>query len=304
MASRFGKYKPEEEKAVRKVEVAGSEVLRQLREAWKSVSDDGRISPDSMYARCKRAVKRLRCSAEDISRFNVSMTEFQDETGFKFKAGLFLSALINISKDSEFIIHTNHLVQPIDYLGYKNTKSITVNGDVHDDAGARMKSGSMTVNGNAGMCIGDLMRGGTLTIRGSTGNAVGSGMWGGSIVVEANVGGVVGLKMRNGHIIVGGNSGVYLGSGMLGGSILVNGDADKRCGDLLKGGSITVCGDASDDLGARMKSGCITVKGNTSGKVGTRMKGGEIHVEGDSAAIARNVRGGKIFHKGELIVDK
>jgi hypothetical protein len=34
------------------------------------------------------------------------------------------------------------------------------------------------------------------------------------------------------------------------------------------------------------------------------MKGGEIHIEGKIGSIAEDIICGKIFHKGELIVDK
>jgi formylmethanofuran dehydrogenase subunit C len=52
-----------------------------------------------------------------------------------------------------------------------------------------------------------------------------------------------------------------------------------------------------------MKGGVIRILGSTDRDVGFGMIGGEIHVEGAIGSIG-NIRNGKIYHKGKLIVDK
>jgi hypothetical protein len=38
--------------------------------------------------------------------------------------------------------------------------------------------------------------------------------------------------------------------------------------------------------------------------IGHDMKGGEVHFNGDYEGISDEIKGGKIYHKGKLIVDK
>ncbi|NYZ74133.1 hypothetical protein H0O00_03245 [Candidatus Micrarchaeota archaeon] len=225
MANRFSRYRPETEKAVRKVEVVEDETLRQLKEAWKTCSYTGDSNGD--YPEMLKIVKKLRYSAKDVENFSVALAEFRDEKGFSDSAGLFLSALINSGTDSDYVIHTNHWGVPVT-IGEYNTKNITVNGDAGNHLGFAMNGGSIIVNGNARWHPGGLMRGGS--------------------------------------IIVNGDAGWYVGLNMRGGSITMNGDAGKGAG--------------------------------------AGMRGGEIHIEGSIEEIATDIKHGKIYHKGKLIVDK
>jgi len=223
--SRFEKYKPEEEKGVRKVEVKEDEVLRQLKAAW------GKYRPrfyEEYYPDALKAIRNISYSASDVEKFSLALVEFQGEERFSDKAGLFLSALINNGKDIHYVIHTEHLAE-VFYLGTKNTKNIIVNG-------------------NAGSMVGDQMEGG---------------------------------------------------------SIIVNGNAGYGVGGHMEGGTIIVNGTAGDHVGVRMKGGAITVNGNAGNDVGTgMMEGAVIHLNGGYKSIADDVKGGKIYHEGVLIVDK
>jgi hypothetical protein len=226
MANRFGNYTPEEEKAVRKVEVVEDEALKQLNNAWKN--------PHKAYKEMVSLVQKLSYSASDVEKFSVAFIELQKGIGLQKgwdpnRLGFFLSILINEGKGQDYTIPTRHLAVPIDHFGYFNKpKNVTINGDAGEACGGHMEDGS--------------------------------------IIVEGNVGDVCGYCMTGGSIMVKGNAGVGVGHCMKGGLLVVNGDAGNN--------------------------------------VGHSMKGGEIHINGDIGSIPDNIENGKIFHKGELIVDK
>ncbi|NYZ73920.1 hypothetical protein H0O00_02145 [Candidatus Micrarchaeota archaeon] len=227
MVNRFSRYKPEEEKAVRKVEVVEDETLKRLKAAFGELEfNHSSDETEEYYVRAHDTARQLRYSSKDIELFSITLAGLLDENELELRAGLFLSALINNGKDGSYVIHTNGIL--IDDLGYKNTKHITVEGDVGECIGWRMERGSITVNGNVGTFCGGMMDSGVITVNGDTGG--------------------------------------WVGSDMEGGTITVKGDAGK----LLGGG----------------------------------MKGGEIHIEGEIGHMSDVILGGKIFHKGKIIVDK
>lgn len=205
MAKGFRGYKPEEEKAVRKVEVVEDKTLGQMKAAWGLVSYDG-SGFGQCYEDALAAVKLLNYSTSDVENFSLALAvaQFQDEERFGGKAGLFLSALINNGKDTDYIIHTVHLTLPLYRIGYKNTKNIIVNGDAGIIIGSSMEGGSITVNGNAGNRVGNSMKGGTITVKGDAGAEVGCSMNGGIVTVEGNAGEAVGNYMKSGEIRIGG----------------------------------------------------------------------------------------------------
>jgi formylmethanofuran dehydrogenase subunit C len=53
-----------------------------------------------------------------------------------------------------------------------------------------------------------------------------------------------------------------------------------------------------------MEGGKITVRGNVGYVIGHCMRGGEIRYEGKYQRLPDTFKGGKIYHKGKLIVDK
>ncbi|NYZ74268.1 hypothetical protein H0O00_03935 [Candidatus Micrarchaeota archaeon] len=283
MANRFSRYKPEEEKAVRKVEVVEDETLKKIKEAWKACNYD--FDSAHTYAKMLEAVKKLEYSAKDVENFSIALAEFQDEEMFPDKAGLFFTVLINYGKDSDYVIHTAHLAEPIDYLGYYNTKNITVKGNTRYRVGYGMKGGTIAVEGNAGQFVGETMKCGIITVGGNADDNVGEMMEGGTIRVNGNAGKLVGWFMRSSVITVEGNVG-------------------DKVGYCMSDGHITVGGNADHEVGASMGSGTITVGGNVGDNTGYKMVGGEIHLNGGYGGISEGIIHGKIFHKGKLIVDK
>jgi hypothetical protein len=238
IGGKFDKFRPEEEKASKKAEVKESEAVQQIKDAWGSFSFNANILIEN-YKPIQQIVKNLQYEARDVEEFSVLLAEFQDEKYFSWKAGLFLSALINCGKDSDYIIHTQHLVRLPTFLGYRNEKNIIVNGNAGGNVGEGMKTGSITINGNVGTYIG-------------------TGMKGGSITVEGNVE-TFGWEMQNGSILVKGDAGDYVGQGMRGGQITVNGNVGSEVGLHMVGGEIWLGSDFGN-LSDKLRRGKIYYK--------------------------------------------
>jgi formylmethanofuran dehydrogenase subunit C len=204
MANRFSKYAPEAEKAVRKAEVVENEALRRLKDAWKNNMLSGTFKDG--YKDAVSAVEKLSYSAGDVESFSIALAEFQAEDGFEFKAGYFLSALINEGRDMDYTIHTAHLAEQPRFVGYRNRKSITVHGDVGDSLGYKMEAGSITLQGDAGQRCGSNMSGGSIIVEGSLGRWCGDFMQGGTITARGNAGDCVGFEMQGGEIRVEGRT--------------------------------------------------------------------------------------------------
>jgi formylmethanofuran dehydrogenase subunit C len=283
MANKFGKYRPEEEKAVRKVEVVEDETLKTLIAAWKAYP----FAPvaGKTYEHALETVKPLEYSASDVESFSIMLAEFQNEKDFTIRAGLFLSALINQGKDRDYVIRTAHLEVPLDYICYQNTKNITVKGDAGDWCGGDMKGGSITVNGNAGARVGGYMKDGAITVKG-------------------NSGAIAGERMEGGSITVNGDTEYGAGSEMWGGTVTIEGNTGPSVGYNMIGCRIDVKGDAQTWVGRQMHGGRITVAGNPGGRVGPHMNGGEIRIEGKWRGVSALFVSGRIYRKGKLVVDE
>jgi formylmethanofuran dehydrogenase subunit C len=273
-------FGPEEEKSSRKAEVKETEALRQMKDAWKTCGYESRHVRDN-YSSIIHAIKNLHYTAKDVEEFSIALAEFHYEEEFPLKAGLFLSALINNGKESDYIIHTYSLARPLMHIGFRNEKNITVNGDTGDFVGMDMNGGNITVGGNAGESIGVRMKNGSITVNGDAGEDIGYNMEGGSITVGGNAGDRVGYEMQ-------------------GGVITVNGNAGKKVGCLMRGGRITVKGDAGDYVGHSMKDGIIIIIGNAGNYFGYCMDGGKIRLEGDYGGLSKSARG-RIYHREKLI---
>jgi hypothetical protein len=266
----FGKYgrQPLHDTRAHKVEM--NQAVQGMQMAWAMCGDLQLECSGKMYSKMLERLKLLQYSAKDIEDFSVVLAQFQGEMAFSNNAGLFLSALINNCKEEEFVIHTTPLDESITCIGYGNRKKIIVEGDAGDVVGQEMESGCIIVNGNAGYTAGHSMRGGSIIVNGDVDDTIGYDMSGGSIVVNGNAEDEVGHEMR-------------------GGDIIVTGDAGLRTGIMMHGGK-------------------VTVNGHAALFAGEGMMGGELHLDGTFSdfkeLLASNVLRGKIFHNGELIVDK
>jgi formylmethanofuran dehydrogenase subunit C len=278
-AKRFGKYRDESQKDAREVSV-GSDAVNRILGIWKEETVGSSAFLDINYRYVTEAISGVEYTSEDLTRFCLMLTDFQDETGFGDKAGLFLSALINEGKDAEYVINVEHLPGQIDHFGVENRKRVTVIGDLGDYAGDSMEEGTLTVKGNVGNRAGFIMKGGELRIEGSADDSLGDSMTGGRITVTESCGNELGDKMEGGEIIIEGDVYGVIGYEMKGGSITVNGDMIRERSEKRMGEERFI------------------------GTAGVKMEGGEIHFNGKYYVRETNVINGKIFHKGKLVVDK
>lgn len=282
-ANPFGKYKQEGKQPIRLPGIKNDENLQQFEASWQAcLSKPERFEHHLYYYVIENKLMRNPSySSADVEAFSVMLARYQDEKDFSKKASVFLSALINRGKDTDYVIHTSHFGCEMNYLGIYNTKNITINGDVGRNFGEYMKSGHVVIKGNAGAFTGLHLSGGTVVVEGNTMDRLGANMDGGELIVKGVAGMYIGSEMRDGRIIVEGNAGCFIGIRMHAGEIVIMGNAEEDAGWEMKGGKVIILSDAK---------GCL----------GWKMEGGEIHIEGKYAVIADSCRG-RIYHKGKLI---
>jgi formylmethanofuran dehydrogenase subunit C len=293
---RFGRYKGETERAIRKADVKEDETVARLIEAWESHDVRGNRM-EKEYDKVHTLLEGLGISAEDIELFSVALTDFLDEKRFPAKAGLFLSAMINLSKDEPIALDVTHIPVKLRFLGIKNRKDVIVTGDLGEYSFERMEGGSVVVHGSTKRA-GHGLKGGSLTIHGNVRGDCGAYMEGGSIHVKGEAGSEsiersIGHKMSGGRIAVEGYGGSWVGYGMKGGSITVKKNVNRGLGTSMGGGSITVMGRALVDVGERMSGGEITVH-KTAISVGREMTGGRINIKERATVAGEYMRGGII----------
>jgi len=245
----FGKLDPEKKvEIIKPGEVKRNETLDRIIEKYKEGLEnyglyyEGKLKikiPEDEYWRyyIAKSSAPLEIQSKEITEFSLLLGEHENKKDFELFTGLYLSALINESKDKDFKIFTNYLSKTIDYIGYKNRKNIVVTGNAGWWVGGGMEDGEMTVNGNAGDWGGWNMEGGKITVNGNAGYGVGWNMKNGEITVKGNAGNGVGDGMENGKITINGNAGWGVGDGMKGGGIHLNGDY-KGLGYYFCGGNI------------------------------------------------------------------
>jgi hypothetical protein len=198
---RFNRYGPEEEVASRKTDVKETKVPQQLIEAWKRFRfhyDTGFVRGRGVGGANMKAlelVETLVYSAEDVRNFCLKLAEFQDENMICEKSGVFLSALINSGVDERYSIITSHLAAKPWFLGYRNTKTVIIEGDCGLGVGAQMKGGFIEVRGSVEDRLGAEMEGGKIIVKGDCGDEIGGichfqnkPMSGGEIHIEGNIG--------------------------------------------------------------------------------------------------------------------
>lgn len=294
---KFHGYTPEERKIMRTADIREDVVQKQLIELWRNFNERaGRLDPSYIeiydIANLARNLVKEEYSSEDLEKFVVVLTQFQDERKFPIKAGALLSALINAGKDQDYVIKVDHFDEPISALGFKNRKNLRIIGNLYRSIGVEMKGGSITVEGDVRYTVGSKMEGGT-------------------IIVNGNVGWEVGQQMKDGKIIIKGDVDEEVGLGMEGGKLVIEGNVRYDAGQYMKGGKLYIKKSAGHKLGLGMQGGQIIVDGDAEHKIGgddysvePGMSGGEIHVNGNIGRISNRIIGGRIYHKGKLIVDK
>ena len=233
----FRKFRRETAQLVRQADVKENKALKALKVAWRKYEYQPDMSvaglDDKNYENAISAIKGITYSAKDVALFSVGLSEFADEEHLSSKAGFFISALVNNGNETDYKVFVSHIEEirgllklKISWLGYRNTKNLTIEGNIEACAGDKMQSGQIIVNGNV------------------RGTGLGNFMEGGRIIVNGNMGTGVGIKMKNGEIIVNGNACANIGDNMQGGVIRINGDVSTGflVGSSMKGGEIHVSG--------------------------------------------------------------
>ena len=182
----------------------------------------GKETPEGLDEACgeiRRKTKTIAYTADDIRIFSMALAKFQYENEFYERAGIFLSALINSSREKDFIIEAGNLSVGMVFIGYENTKNVTVIGNVGDYAGFYMDGGSLMVEGNAEMEIGRNMKRGRITVKGDVGRNPGRYMKKGRIDIDGSARDFYEFSMDGGRLTVNGCIGVGFADNTVGGNI-------------------------------------------------------------------------------------
>lgn len=107
-------------------------------------------------------------------------------------AGIYLSALINQSREDRVLLRLQDFERSFHFLGYRlpEGKTLILRGNVGDFIGASLVGGRLVVEGSAGNWCGAGMTGGEILVTGHTGQKTGEWMRGGKIQVEGRIWGV------------------------------------------------------------------------------------------------------------------
>ena len=138
--------------------------------------------------------------------------------------------------------------------------------DRFDRVGQAMRSGSLTVRGDVGQQAGRLLAGGTLLIEGSAGGWAASGQRGGMLEITGDVGGFLGgplagerTGMRGGIVVVHGNAAQRAADRLRRGVVIIEGDTGPYAGSGLIAGTLIICGKAGTLPGILMRRGTIVL---------------------------------------------
>lgn len=199
MASRkFNGFKPETHVPIRKEKIAKNKTYQALLEMWNTLeiqedSYDGNFSEiEEYFLGLKRILSNepMDVHSQDIQAFCLvlpGLMKFSVSVWYTTKAGVFLSALIDACPENKITLTLPESEKPLDMLGYRNRKNLTINGTAGKMLGHEMICGSITVNGDSGIMAGSLMQNGTIRINGDAGDELGICMEGGEIHVWGEI---------------------------------------------------------------------------------------------------------------------
>jgi hypothetical protein len=254
---RFGSYKKEGVKSTRDIEVTYDSAMVSALEAWQRYDKAASTRNECIEIDLFKLFRRIDFSPEDIKRFCVLMKDFEEESNFPRRLGLFLTEMINTSSHDGFEVPLEHLRSRPAHLCASNRKHAIILGDVGRQLGEDMRKGSIILEGNAGDGVGDRMRGGSITINGNAANKLGYRMSGGLITVN----GPVGFRTRDSYKMLANFYRCVLGDKMSGGKIIINGDVIGDVGIGMRGGEIHLNGDFHGECDPKIQNGRIFHRG-------------------------------------------
>lgn len=160
--------------------------------------------PESFYAKaCECIGQMAKAEPKDIMAFSGGLKPYRSRPDAGWKAGLFISALINGSDKPNFVLEPSGLGQTLDYIGFRNNKHLVVIGNAGSHLGWGMTDGSIYVDGDAGHEAGGRMADGQIWVQGDAGERAGCGMRGGLLHIRGQTGKDAGQERRGGTILIG-----------------------------------------------------------------------------------------------------
>lgn len=160
--------------------------------------------PATFYVKaCECIGEKTGAEPKDIMAFSGGLKPYRSKPGAGWKAGLFISALINHSRQPHFVLEPSGIGQPLDYIGFRNDKNLVVIGNAGGRLGWEMSGGSIYVDGDAGHEAGGRMTDGTVWVQGDAGERAGCGQAGGLLHVRGQAGKDAGQDRQGGTILIG-----------------------------------------------------------------------------------------------------
>lgn len=223
---RFRRYKKEDAKGSRSVDIGQDERLQSLMHSFESFAKKpgspflDRLSKiPQMYAAALKLASGLDYGARDIEAFSIMLADCPSVD----RTGEFLSALIGRGNDEEYILHISGDLSQARHICHCNEKRVCVHGDVGSGFASSMADGEVLLLGNAGTHAGSGMEGGLLVIDGDAGDFLGGGVGYSSLYKWYHSMAPPFKPMVEGRIVVNGDAGEAVGDRMRGGEIHLNG---------------------------------------------------------------------------------
>ena len=199
----------EEQQPEKRIEVAMTPELERILRGFEQVlTSHENLSFDEMLAR----LTPKQMPAAIITEASVALGVYSTHEHFKYRAGVFLTALVNNSPDEEHTLFTRGYSQPPVSIANKLRKKLTVHGTTGRYAGD-YNQGELILAGNTGPWLG-------------FGNA-------GKIILTGDAGKFAG-QLNKGHITINGNAGDDFGDVNMG-TIFLNGTYRSFASQLGKG---------------------------------------------------------------------
>ena len=192
----------------RKAEFAASPAVREMHKIVAKLSEsEYEYNGYWMYDNvCVKAAQSFRYTAHDITEFALQLApcveSFSDH--MLYATGLFITALVNESKENDFTLHLEHLSRPLPNIGYRNRKNLTVYGNLGQWAFHHQESGAGIVHGNCDHGFCGCKQGGLTVINGDALNPAGDTI-GGQTIINGNAIGYLARDSTGGTISVNGN---------------------------------------------------------------------------------------------------
>ncbi len=289
--SPFSKFRPANENGTVREEAAKDERLEGILKAWscflaQRVRWLGPAPQVEIYEDLEPKINGLAYDETDIQRLIYHISAIEQNEDHAKKAGLFLSALINLGSASRVVLDLRPIPMKLEFLGFRCVKELVIFGDLGSDCALECKNARIRINGNAGHRFGSNSGKSIFKVNGDVGCGVGLKMYACELEIGGDAEHALGEQSIECTIVVNGNAGDAIGSLMLGGSLIVRGNAGNEVGHLCWLGEIIVEGNVLDEAGREMSGGTLIIKGNAGMRVGVVMRCGTIYLEGEYGSLS------------------